>query len=226
MEASMSLNTKPKRPNHLSLVVGSGYSSKTDAELVLLCQKHDEGAFEELIKRHQRTVYSLLYKLAPEWADTADLAQEAFIRIWRGIDKLQNARSFRSWLTQIVTNLFYDELRKRPRQLPTLSLDQSFDNEDDQETGTRDVKDTTAGPDELYQRKELNVIVQKAMSSLPEQFRTVIVLRELEGLSYEEIAVLTKTDLGTVKSRISRARTKIQSMLVPYLHADDVAISA
>lgn len=223
----MSLTVSKSKPNHLSLIVGSGYSQKTDAELVLLCQKRDEAAFEELVKRHQRTVYSLLYKLAPEWTDTADLAQEAFIRIWRGIDRLQNARSFRSWLTQIVTNLFYDELRKRPRQLPTLSLDQSFENEDEQETATRDVKDTTAGPDELYQRKELNLIVQKAMAALPEQFRTVIVLRELEGLSYEEIAALTKTDLGTVKSRISRARTKVQTMLTPYLHADDdIAISA
>jgi RNA polymerase sigma-70 factor (ECF subfamily) len=222
----MSLKLNPSRPNHLSLIVGSGYSKKTDAELVLLCQKRDEAAFEELIKRHQRTVYSLLYKLAPEWSDTADLAQEAFIRIWRGIDRLQNAGSFRSWLTQIVTNLFYDELRKRPRQLPTLSLDQSFENEEDQEMGTRDVKDTTAGPDELYQRKELNMIVQKAMASLPEQFRTVIVLRELEGLSYEEIAALTNADLGTVKSRISRARSKIQSILTPYLSADDIAISA
>jgi RNA polymerase sigma-70 factor, ECF subfamily len=226
VEEAMSLPKSSSRPNHLSLVVGSGYSKKTDAELVLLCQKHDNAAFEELVRRHQRTVYSLLYKLAPEWTDSADLAQEAFIRIWRGIGKLQNPRSFRSWLTQIVTNIFYDELRKRPRQLPTLSLDQSFESDEEQDMGTRDVKDTTAGPDELCQRKELNLIVQKAMTSLPEQFRTVIVLRELEGLSYEEIAVLTNTDLGTVKSRISRGRTKIQGMLAPYLQSDDIAISA
>jgi RNA polymerase sigma-70 factor (ECF subfamily) len=220
----MSLKLKSTRPN-LALVVGKAYSGKSDAELVILCKKRDEAAFEELMKRHQRTVFSQLYKLAPGWNDAADLAQEAFIRIWRGIDKLQNPHSFRSWLTQIVTNLFYDELRKRPRQLPTLSLDQSLENDDEQEV-TRDVKDQAAGPDELCQRKELNQVVQKSISSLPQQFKTAIILRELEGLSYEEIAQITHTDLGTVKSRISRARAKIQNILVPYLHDDDIAISA
>jgi RNA polymerase sigma-70 factor (ECF subfamily) len=212
----MNVKLQPNRPA-LSVIHGRGYSSKTDAELVVLCQNNDESAFEELIKRHQRTVFSQLFRLAPEWSDSADLAQEAFIRIWRGIGKLQNPKAFRSWLTQIVTNLFYDELRKRPRQLSTVSLDQSFDSEDDQDAYTRDVKDDSAGPDELCQRQELNLVVQNAMSSLPEQFRTVIVLREMEGLSYEEIAAITKADLGTVKSRISRARTKIQHLLVPYL---------
>jgi RNA polymerase sigma-70 factor (ECF subfamily) len=218
---NMKSQTKPCRAN-LSLVVGKGFSTMSDAELVTLCKKQEQGAFNELVKRHQRTVYSLLYKLAPGWTDSADLAQEAFIRIWRGIDRLQNPHSFRSWLTQIVTNLFYDELRKRPRQLPTLSLDQSLEGDEDQDI-TRDVKDHSAGPDELCQRKELSKVVEKSIASLPDQFRTAIVLREMEGLSYEEIAQMTHTDLGTVKSRISRARAKIQNTLTPYLHDEDVA---
>jgi len=209
----------------LSVISGRGYGQKTDAELVVLCQNKDEAAFEEIIKRHQRTVYSLLFKLAPDWSDTSDLAQEAFIRMWRGIERLHNPKAFRSWLSQIVTNLFYDELRKRPRQLNTLSLDQSFESEDEQECPTRDVRDSAAGPDELCQRKELNRVVRDAMASLPDQFRKAIVLRELEGLSYEEIAELTAADLGTVKSRISRARTKIQHLLTPYLNADEVQLA-
>jgi RNA polymerase sigma-70 factor, ECF subfamily len=209
----------------LSVISGRGYGQKTDAELVVLCQNKDEAAFEEIIKRHQRTVYSLLFKLAPDWSDTSDLAQEAFIRMWRGIDRLHNPKAFRSWLSQIVTNLFYDELRKRPRQLNTLSLDQSFESEDEQESPTRDVRDNAAGPDELCQSKELNRVVREAMASLPDQFRKAIVLRELEGLSYEEIAELTAADLGTVKSRISRARTKIQHLLTPYLNADEVQLA-
>jgi RNA polymerase sigma-70 factor, ECF subfamily len=217
----MIANRQLARPN-FSVVRGHGYAQKTDAELVLLCQKRDAAAFEEIIKRHQRTVYSILFKLAPEWPDTSDLAQEAFIRLWRGIDRLHNPKAFRSWLNQIVTNLFYDELRKRPRQLSTLSLDQSFESEEEgSDSSTRDVRDPAAGPDELCQRKELNQVVRQAISSLPEQFRNVIVLRELEGLSYEEIAELTKADLGTVKSRISRARTKIQHILTPYLNAEE-----
>src|SRR5437870_2145727 len=123
------------------------YSQKPDRDLVLACQRREPAAFEELVKRHQRTVYALLYQLAPDWHDTSDLAQEVFIRIWRSINNLRNPASFRSWLTQIVTNLFYDELRKRPRRLPTISMDESLDDEGD--GPTRDIADTTAQPDDI-----------------------------------------------------------------------------
>lgn len=192
------------------------YSQKSDRDLVLACQKRDPQAFEELVKRHQRTVYALLYQLAPDWTDTSDLAQEVFIRIWRSINNLRNPGSFRSWLTQIVTNLFYDELRRRPRRLPTVSMDDSEDGENG-DSSTRDIPDSTAAPDEIILSNELSEIIREAMSKLPEQFRTAIVLRELEGLSYEEIAILTKTEMGTVKSRIARARTKLQELLQPYV---------
>jgi RNA polymerase, sigma subunit, ECF family len=105
--------------------MATAYSQKSDRDLVLACQHREPQAFEELVKRHQRTVYSLLYQLAPDWEDTSDLAQEVFIRVWRNINNLRNPASFRSWLTQIVTNLFYDELRKRPRRLPTVSMDRA-----------------------------------------------------------------------------------------------------
>jgi RNA polymerase sigma-70 factor (ECF subfamily) len=203
----------------LSVIQGGSYQGKTDAELIVLCQKKDSRAFEELIKRHQRTVYALLYRLAPDWNDTSDLAQEVFIRMWRSIGNLRNPSAFRSWLSQIVTNLFYDELRKRPRQLPTISMDEPIDSEEGSDATTRDIKDKAAGPDELCQRKEMTEVVRQAMTRLPEQFRTAIILREFEGLSYEEIALITNTEIGTVKSRIARARAKIQEMVSPYLKA-------
>jgi RNA polymerase sigma-70 factor, ECF subfamily len=211
---------------HLSVVNGGGadganvsYLEKADAELIVLCQKKDSRAFEELIRRHQRTVYALLYRLAPDWSDTSDLAQEVFIRMWRSIGNLRNPSAFRSWLSQIVTNLFYDELRKRPRQLPTISMDEPMDSEEGDNNMTRDIRDKAAGPDELCQRNELTAVVRQAMGKLPEQFRTAIILREFEGLSYEEIALITNTEIGTVKSRIARARAKIQEMVTPYLRA-------
>ena len=207
-----------QRPQ-FTVIEGGSYSGKTDAELIVLCQHKDSRAFEELIKRHQRTVYALLYRLAPDWNDTADLAQEVFIRMWRSIGNLRNPSAFRSWLSQIVTNLFYDELRKRPRQLPTISMDEPLDNEEGSDATTRDIRDKAAGPDELCQRNELTEIVRQAMTRLPEQFRTAIILREFEGLSYEEIALITHTEIGTVKSRIARARAKVQEMVSPYLKA-------
>ncbi len=186
---------------------------------MLACQRREPAAFEELVKRHQRTVYALLYQLAPEWTDTSDLAQEVFIRIWRSINNLRNPSSFRSWLTQIVTNLFYDELRRRPRRLPTVSMDEAIDSDESDDGPTRDIPDESARPDDIVLSREITEVIREAMSRLPEQFRTAIVLREVEGLSYEEIAILTKTEMGTVKSRIARARTKLQEMLKPYLES-------
>lgn len=198
--------------------MATAYSQKSDRDLVLDCQKRDPAAFEELVKRHQRTVYALLYQLAPDWVDTSDLAQEVFIRVWRSINNLRNPSSFRGWLTQIVTNLFYDELRRRPRRVPTVSMDEGIDSDGEEgDHGTRDIPDVSLLPDEKILNQELSEVIRDAMSKLPEQFRTAIVLREVEGLSYEEIAILTKTEMGTVKSRIARARSKLQEMLQPYL---------
>lgn len=197
--------------------MATGYSQKSDRDLVMACQRREQAAFEELVKRHQKTVYVLLYQLAPDWKDTSDLAQEVFIRVWRSITNLRNPNAFRSWLTQIVTNIFYDELRKRPRKLPTVSMDEPIGTDETGETSTRDIPDESIVPEEKALNKELSSVIRESMMKLPEQFRTAIVLREVEGLSYEEIAVITKTEMGTVKSRIARARTKLQQMLKPYL---------
>ncbi len=194
----------------------SSQNQRSDRDLVLACQRREPAAFEELVKRHQRTVFTLIYQLAPDWNDTSDLAQEVFIRVWRSINNLRNPSSFRAWLTQIVTNLFYDELRKRPRRLSTLSMDESWGSEDE-DGPSRDIPDSSLKPDEKVLNSEINGVIRNAMLKLPEQFRTAIVLREVEGLSYEEIAILTKTEMGTVKSRIARARSKLQELLKPYL---------
>lgn len=196
----------------------NGYLKMTDAELVVLCQQRDQRAFEALLKRHQKSVYALLYRVAPDWREQADdLAQEVFIRMWRSITHLRNPRAFKSWMSQIVTNLFYDECRKRPRQLRVVSMDEPVSNEDGAEEATRDIRDKAPGPEELSERQELRLVVQNAMAELPEQFRTAVMLREFHELSYEEIARITDTELGTVKSRIARARSRVQQIIKPYL---------
>lgn len=188
-----------------------------DPELVELCQVGDKEAFEELVKRYQKRVFSLLYQLAPEWRDLNDLSQEVFIRVYRGIKNLRNPRIFKSWLNQIIVNLFYDELRKRPRTLRTISIDQNIEDDFGESEFARDVKDNGLRPDEISSNNELAVVIKKAMAQLPEQFRTAIVLRELQGLQYEEIAEILGCALGTVKSRIWRARDRLQELLEPYL---------
>lgn len=198
----------------------------TDEELVLECQAGSKIAMECLVKKHQRSVYSLLYQLAPDWPDTSDLAQEVFIRVYRGIRSLRNPKTFRSWLNQIVVNLFYDELRRRPRRLLTVSIDAPIESENGDSDLVREIPDPSLKPDEVALIQELDQLVKKAMAQLPEQFRTAIVLRELRGLSYEEIAESISCELGTVKSRIARARARLQEVLTPYLDKEGLSRQA
>ncbi|WP_448524817.1 sigma-70 family RNA polymerase sigma factor [Parathermosynechococcus lividus] len=187
-------------------------------ELVIRCQagrSPDRAAFTELLRRHQAHVERLIYHLAPDWEDRADLVQEVWIRVYRNIHKLQDASKFRGWLSRIATNLFYDELRKRKRHQAPLSLDAPLKTHDGEIPW--ELASSEASPDELLHTDEFYDQLQQAIANLPETFRTTIVLREIEGLSYEEIAQITGVSLGTVKSRIARARQRLQTELQPHL---------
>ncbi len=191
-------------------------------ELIIKAQQraekphHAMRALEELVKRHQKKVTIALYHLAPERNDIADMAQEVLMRMCRSIGSLRNPKTFNYWLNRIITNLFYDTLRKKRRQLPTSSLDAPvFD--DDDKSAQRDIPDENAHPERQAMGSELDTQIRDAIDALPEHFRQVIVLRELQGLTYEEIAQLTDTELGTVKSRLARARLRLQTALAPYL---------
>jgi RNA polymerase sigma-70 factor (ECF subfamily) len=190
-------------------------------EVVTLAQSDSQSvamrALEELVLRHQKLIYISLYQLAPERNDITDLTQDVLLRMCRSIKSLRSPKTFKAWLNRIITNLFYDELRKAPRQLKTLSLDEPVYEQDESPGPARDIPDTHELPDQRALDSELDVQIQKAIQNLPEQFRMMIVLREIQGLSYEEIASLTDTNIGTVKSRLARARLKLQEVLGPYL---------
>ena len=136
----------------------SQMSQMNDYEIVQLCQVGNKVAFQELIKRHQKNVFAMLYQLAPEWRDLNDLAQEVFIRVYRGIHNLRNPKIFRSWLNQIILNLFYDELRKRPRQIKTISMDQTLEDDSGENEFLREVRDSKLKPDELIINQETNIL--------------------------------------------------------------------
>ena len=189
-------------------------------DLILRCQvglRPERTAFAELLRRYQSHVDRVLYHLAPDWQDRADLAQEVWIRVYRNIKRLNEPVKFRGWLSRIATNLFYDELRKRKRVSSPLSLDAPRSMDD----GEMDweIAGDNPSPEEELTTQEFYEQLKEAIADLPEVFRTTIVLREIEGMAYEEIAEITGVSLGTVKSRIARARQRLQSQLQSYLDA-------
>ena len=192
-------------------------------DLVEKCRLDDRIALEELVRRNERIIYSTLYHLDPNRTDISDLVQEVLFRMARSVKNLRNPATFKFWLNQIITNLFYDELRRKTRRLATISIDTPmYDTQDEDSSPTRDIADTGRIPEQKTLGSELDKKIKDAIDNLPEQFRIVIVLRELQGLSYEEIADITKTNIGTVKSRLARARAKLQDQIKPYLEQERV----
>ena len=193
------------------------YKKMSLEELVVLAQQDDFKALEELIKREQKNVFASFSYLTQKRENIADLTQEALLRVARNIKSLKNPKTFKSWLNQIVTNLFYDELRKASRRPDIVSMDSADDEENSTFSLLSLIPDKKCKPPEKCMSAELEKIIKKAIFELPEQFRIAIVLRELQGLSYEEIAEATKSSVGTVKSRIARARGKLQEGLRAYI---------
>ena len=186
-------------------------------DLINQAQTDNYEALEELIKREQKNVYSSFCYLGADKENLSDLTQEALFRMSKNIKNLKNPSLFKSWLGQIITNLFYDELRKKQRYPDAISIDSFWLNDENNDDSILHICDNTLKPDEKTIGKELTDIIREMICKLPEHFRIVIILRELQGLSYEEIAKITQTNVGTVKSRISRARNKLQECLKPYL---------
>lgn len=182
-------------------------------ELVVLSQKSDYKALEELIKREQKNIFATFSYLSKKRENIADLTQEALMRMARGLAGLRNPKYFKSWLNQIVTNLFYDELRKTVRRPQVVSIDQ----EQDEDSFGIQIPDYRHKPAERAMSSELDKVIRNEIQNLPEHFRIAIILRELQGLSYEEIAEATHTTVGTVKSRIARARGRLQDGLKHYI---------
>lgn len=194
------------------------YKEMNFYDLVCCAQEDNYDALEELIKREQKNIFASFCYLGACKENLSDLTQEALFRMSRNIKNLKNPKLFKSWLGQIISNLFYDDLRKKQRIPDAISIDSYWLNDDGGDDCVLNICDTTMKPDEHTLGRELTDVIRETICKLPEHFRLVIILRELQGLSYEEIAKITQTNVGTVKSRISRARNKLQECLKPYLN--------
>ena len=193
-------------------------SKLSNYDLILRCQEGltpDSEAFQELTHRYQANIEKTLYHLAPNWQDRDDLVNEIWIRVYGNIKRLNDPMKFQVWLIRVATNLFYDELRKRKRLSNVISLDAPRHVDDGQIDW--DIVSNHPSPDDALATTEFYERLRIAIADLPEAFRTTIILREIDGMSYEEIAELTGVSIGTVKSRIARANAKLQAVLRNYL---------
>jgi RNA polymerase sigma factor (sigma-70 family) len=183
-----------------------------EARTIQLAQKGDLAAFNRLVLAYQNLAYNVAYRIMNDSEAAADACQEAFISAFKGIGKLRGT-SFKSWLLRIVTNACYDQLRYQRRR-PSASLEQiTGEDVGDDTDHSRWLVDDQAGPEELTIGRELHALIQQGIACLPADQRVVVVLSDVHGLSYQEIAEVTGVSLGTVKSRLSRARARLRDYL-------------
>ena len=176
-----------------------------EKELILRCQQGDETAFEALIRLHEKKIYTLCRRMFGDEEVALEAAQDTFLAVWRGIGSYRADAAFSTWLYRLATNACLDLLRREKRRGGEVSLDD--------EEARLDPADTAPQPEEAAEREETRRMVREGLYALPDNYRQVLVLRELEQLSYTEIAEAARLDVGTVKSRISRARTALRNYL-------------
>jgi RNA polymerase sigma-70 factor, ECF subfamily len=176
-------------------------------------RSEDRREFDSLVERYHKQAYNIAYRMAGNHADAEDLTQEAFIRAFRFFGQYRRELPFDSWLYKIMSNVFIDRLRRRPK-VKIRSMDQPVTTEDGE--AQFDVADTSAGPEETVLSREMDGRIQAALNTLPEAFRLTVIYADIEGLSYEEIAEATRTNIGTVRSRLHRGRRLLRSKLKGY----------
>jgi RNA polymerase sigma-70 factor (ECF subfamily) len=181
-----------------------------EAVLISRARRGDVAAFEELISAYERKVYNLAYRMCGEREDAADLAQEALVRAFRAIGRFREQSQFSTWLYRIVVNVCLDHQRSRKRH-PTVSLDEPMPGEDGDLT--RQIVADTPDPQAHYEQLETQMAVQRAISRLSADHRTVVVMRDIQDMAYEDIAAALGLALGTVKSRLNRARQALREEL-------------
>jgi len=171
----------------------------------------DVESFEILIKQYEKLLFNISYRMLSNYEDAKDLTQDSIIKIYRHLDKCTDINSFKSWACKIATNSCIDFIRMKKRR-PEESIDEKFADEEGEYEKQIDSKQPT--PEQHYIAKERKAIILESINELNDKFKTVIVLRELNGLSYDEISRITNESLGTVKSRISRARSALKEILI------------
>lgn len=186
----------------------------SDHELIERTKNGDEDAFAAIVGRYRNPITNYLYRFLNDYEEAVDLAQETFVRVYYAIDRYHTGYAFSTYIYRIATNLAISELRRRKRR-KLFSLTGLFQGEGDDEVEFQPA-DERPLPDKNVVDSEQDRVIAKAIAALPEKYRVPIILRDIEGRTYEEIAIILELGLGTTKSRISRARGLLKEKLKHY----------
>lgn len=183
-----------------------------ESDLVKRCQEGSQEAFDELVLKYQKKVFNLAYRLLDNYDEANDIAQEVFVRVFHSIRGFRGECGIFTWLYRITVNLSKNRLKVLNREKKKLeSLDDPVTTEEGEVK--REVLDRRPLPSEVVAEEEKSALIQSALNSLADEFREVVILRDIESLSYEEIARILKINIGTVKSRLHRARLELKDKL-------------
>lgn len=188
-----------------------------DTVLVLRCQEEDYDAFDEIVARYKDGVFNYIRRMIANHDDVEDLTQEVFVRAFASIKTFRRESNLRTWLYRIATNLCVDRYRRGGIEKQLIS---PLDQDEDGEWRFPEIPDGTYDPQRVYARTELQSEIQKALLELPEKLRAAVLLYDLEGMSYEEVAQTLGCPVGTVKSRLFNARVQLRVILRSYMDLD------
>jgi RNA polymerase sigma-70 factor, ECF subfamily len=191
-----------------------------EMQLVRRAKRGDDSAFEELVRRYDRNVFRIAQHITQNREDAEDVVQEAFLKAYGNLAKFQEQSKFYTWLVRIAVNEALMKLRRRKPER-TVSLDEDVKTEDD--SLPREVADWSPNPEQMYNQEELRDILTRTIQGLPAGFRTVFVLRDVEGLSTEETAQALELSVPAVKSRLLRARLQLRERLNRFFQNKDKA---
>ena len=177
-------------------------------------------SFDGLVAAYEKRIFNVIYRILGDYEEAADVTQETFISAYKGFERFRGDSKIYTWLYQIAINHCRNRLRQRGRQrvIQVESIDQPRTWEDSDSGTTREIADLTNAPHIVLEEKELKEKILEAVQSLPQDYREVVVLREIQGLSYNEIEDVTNISLDNVKTRLSRARAMLRRKLEPYYH--------
>ena len=185
--------------------------------LVEESRKGNVEAFEELIKDYKKTAYNIALRIMRNVEDAEDASQEALIKIFKNISSFNMESTFKVWMYRIIVNTCIDF--KRRKNISTVSIDETMDLGSGREV-QREISDESYNPDALIERNYSTQLVNDAINALEDDFKTIIILRDIKGFTYDEVSQILNCNLGTVKSRLSRARKKLKEILEKEMKAD------